>query len=134
MPGTLLNMIVKRLHPGQDLKGSLLQIRDSEGLKSGVVLSMVGSLDGAVLRMADGNKKTIKGPLEIVSSTGTLATNGVHLHLAVADSQGQVTGGHLMEGCPVHTTVEICIACPYMVFERVYDSETGYRELEIFPL
>jgi predicted DNA-binding protein with PD1-like motif len=134
MMGTLLNMIVKRLHPGQDLKGSLLQIRDIEGLKSGVVVCMVGSLNGAVLRMADGNKKAIKGPLEIVSATGTIATNGVHLHLALADENGTVTGGHLLEGCPVHTTVELCIDCPDLVFERVFDSETGYRELEIFPL
>jgi Predicted DNA-binding protein with PD1-like DNA-binding motif len=127
-------MIVKRLHPGQDLKGSLLQIRDSKDLKSGVILSMVGSLNQAVLRMADGNNKTIIGPLEIVSATGTIATNGVHLHLAVADKNGTVMGGHLMEGCPVHTTVELCIECPDMVFERGLDPETGYMELEIFPL
>ena len=126
-------MIVKRLVPGQDLKQSLENIRDKNGLKSGVVLCLVGSLDEAVLRMADGNKNTIKGPLEIVSATGTIATNGIHLHLAVADSQGNVMGGHLMTGCPVHTTVEICILCPDMVFKRVLDSETGYRELEVFP-
>jgi len=134
MPGPLLNMIVKRLHPGQDLKGSLLKIQDSEGLKAGVVLSMVGSLNQAVFRMSDGNNKTIPGPLEIVSATGTIATNGVHLHLAVADKNGTVMGGHLMDGCPIHTTAEICIACPDMVFERVLDPETGYMELEIFPL
>jgi len=126
-------MIVKRLVPGQDLKKSLEEIKDNKGLKSGVILCLVGSLDEAVLRMADGNKKTINGPLEIVSATGTIATNGVHLHLAVADSQGNVRGGHLMRGCPVHTTVEICISCPDMVFKRVNDPETGYRELEIFP-
>ncbi|MDY9923807.1 PPC domain-containing DNA-binding protein [Methanobacterium sp.] len=126
-------MIVKRLVPGQDLKKSLEEIRDNKGLKSGVILCLVGSLDEAVLRMADGNKKTINGPLEIVSATGTIATNGVHLHLAVADSQGNVRGGHLMRGCPVYTTVEICISCPDMVFKRVNDPETGYRELEIFP-
>ncbi|MFA0833093.1 MAG: PPC domain-containing DNA-binding protein [Methanobacterium formicicum] len=126
-------MIVKRLVPGQDLKQSLENIRDNHGLKSGVILCLVGSLDEAVLRMADSNKKTIKGPLEIVSATGTIATNGIHLHLAVADSQGNVTGGHLMDGCPVHTTVEVCILCPDMVFKRVSDSETGYRELEVFP-
>jgi len=126
-------MIVKRLVPGQDLKKSLEEIKDNKGLKSGVILCLVGSLDEAVLRMADGNKKTINGPLEIVSATGTIATNGVHLHLAVADSQGNVKGGHLMKGCPVHTTVEICISCPDMVFKRVNDPETGYRELEIFP-
>jgi len=39
-----------------------------------------------------------------------------------------------MDGCPIHTTAEICIACPDMVFERVLDPETGYMELEIFPL
>lgn len=126
-------MIVKRLVPGQDLKKSLEKIRDNHGLKSGVVLCLVGSLDEAVLRMADGNKKTIKGPLEIVSATGTIATNGIHLHLAVADSQGNVMGGHLMTDCPVHTTVEVCILCPDMVFKRVSDSKTGYRELEVFP-
>ncbi len=126
-------MIVKRLVPGQDLKESLEEIRDNEGLKSGVILCLVGSLDEAVLRMADGNKKTVKGPLEIVSATGTIATNGVHLHLAVADSQDNVRGGHLMKGCPVHTTAEICISCPDMVFKRVNDPKTGYRELEIFP-
>ena len=124
-------MIVKRLVPGQDLKQSLGEIRDNHGLKSGVVLCLVGSLDEAVLRMADGNKKTIKGPLEIVSATGTIATNGIHLHLAVADSQGNVMGGHLMVGCPVRTTVEVCILCPDMVFKRVSDSATGYRELEV---
>jgi uncharacterized protein len=133
MQGILLNMIVKRLVPGQDLKKSLEKIRDKHGLKSGVVLCLVGSLDEAVLRMADGNKKTIKGPLEIVSATGTIATNGVHLHLAVADENGNTIGGHLMGGCPVHTTVEICISCPEMVFKRVFDSETGYRELNVFP-
>jgi uncharacterized protein len=126
-------MIVKRLVPGQDLKKSLENLRDNKGLKSGIVLCLVGSLDEAVLRMADGKNKTIKGPLEIVSATGTIATNGMHLHLAVADSQGNVMGGHLMTGCPVHTTVEICILCPDMVFKRVSDSETGYRELELFP-
>ena len=130
--GILLNMIVKRLVPGQDLKKSLEEIRDKHGLKSGVVLCLVGSLDEAVLRMADGNKNIVKGPLEIVSATGTIATNGIHLHLAVADSQGNVMGGHLMGGCPVHTTIEICISCPDLVFKRVFDPGTGYRELEIF--
>ncbi len=126
-------MIVKRLVPGQDLKKSLENIRDDHGLKSGVILCLVGSLDEAVLRMADGDKKTFKGPLEIVSATGTIATNGIHLHLAVADKLGNVRGGHLLMGCPVHTTVEVCILCPDMVFKRVSDSETGYRELEVFP-
>jgi uncharacterized protein len=131
MHGILLNMIVKRLIPGQDLKRSLEEIRDENGLKSGVIICMVGSLDNAVLRMADETKKLIKGPLEIVSATGTIATNGVHVHLAVADAEGKLTGGHLMDGSLVQTTIELCILSPKMVFERVFDPETGYNELVI---
>nr|WP_279383438.1 DUF296 domain-containing protein [Methanobacterium formicicum] len=52
------------------------------------------------------------------------------MHLAVADKEGAVTGGHLKTGCLVHTTAEICIASCDLVFRRVFDPETGYRELE----
>jgi hypothetical protein len=124
-------MIVKRLIPGQDLKNSLEDIQDENGLKSGVILCMVGSLNKAALRMANGTKKIIDGPLEIVSATGTMATGGVHVHLAVSDEQGKVTGGHLMIGSPVHTTVELCILSSDKIFKRVFDPETGYDELVI---
>lgn len=36
---------------------------------------------------------------EIVSLTGTLSRHGAHLHIAIADFQGNVVGGHLMDGC-----------------------------------
>ena len=124
-------MIVKRLTPGQDLKRSLEDIRDRNNLKSGIIICMVGSLKKIVLRMADGNKKVINGPLEIVSATGTIALNGVHIHLAVADDRGQVTGGHLMEGSPVNTTVELSILESDKIFRREFDPETGYNELVI---
>ncbi len=124
-------MIVKRLIPGQDLKRSLQQIRDENGLKSGVIICMVGSLDNAVLRMADESKTLIKGPLEIVSATGTIATNGVHVHLAVSDRSGAVIGGHLMSGSKVHTTVELCILSSEVIFRRDFDPETGFNELVI---
>jgi len=124
-------MIVKRLIPGQDLKRSLEDIRDTNNLKSGIIICMVGSLNHAVLRMADGGKKIINGPLEIVSAMGTIATDGVHVHLAVSDAEGSVTGGHLMEGSLVHTTVELCILIPNVIFKRIWDPETGYGELHI---
>lgn len=124
-------MIVKRLIPGQDLKSSLEDIRDKNGLKSGVIICMVGSLDQTVLRMSDGNKKAINGPLEIVSVTGTIATDGIHVHLAVSNSEGIVTGGHLMGGSTVHTTVELCILSSNKTFKRLFDPETGYDELVI---
>lgn len=36
---------------------------------------------------------------EIVSLTGTLSRHGAHLHISIADFQGNVVGGHLMDGC-----------------------------------
>jgi predicted DNA-binding protein with PD1-like motif len=73
-------MIVQRLLPGDDLKKSLEEIRDLNGLKSGFVLSMVGSLDRAILRLSNGKNKIICGPLEIVSSEGTISVNGIYVH------------------------------------------------------
>ncbi len=124
-------MIVKRLIPGQDLKRALEEIRDKKDLKSGVIICMVGSLNKAVLRMANGDNNIINGPLEIVSVTGTITTDGVHIHLAVSDNKGVVTGGHLMNGCPVHTTVELCILTSDKIFKREFDPETGYNELVV---
>ena len=124
-------MVVKRLIPGQDLKRALEEVRDKNDLKSGVIICMVGSLDKTVLRMANGDNNIIDGPLEIISATGTIATDGVHIHLAVSDSEGVVTGGHLMNGSPIHTTVELCILTSDKTFKREFDPETGYNELVV---
>lgn len=70
--------------------------------------------------------------MEIVSLVGTLTAEGGHLHLAVADAEGRVFGGHLVEGCTVYTTAEIAIGdLEHLKFVRVVDAETGYKELEI---
>ena len=51
------------------------------------------------------------------------------MHIAISDEEGVVYGGHLMEGCNVHTTAEICIIESEMVFKRIFDPKTGYKEL-----
>ena len=66
-----------------------------------------------------------------MSATGTLAINGVHIHLAVADGNGHVTGGHLMEGSTVNTTVELCVLESDQIFKREFDPDTGFYELVI---
>ena len=122
-------MIVSRILPGEDLKGCVEGLKDFNHLKSGIIICMVGSITKAVLRMSNGDKKVFAGPLEIVSAEGTISSNGVHVHIAVSDDEGAVYGGHLMEGCKVHTTAEICIMETEMVFKRIFDPETGYKEL-----
>ena len=50
------------------------------------------------------------GDLEILSLCGTLSTDGAHLHITVANSNGAVIGGHLCCGSLVRTTAELGIS------------------------
>ena len=117
--------------PGDDLKQGLEDLVDSNQFKSGIIVCMVGSLNDAVLRMSNGNKKCFKGLFEIVSGEGTISNNGIHVHIAISNSDGIVYGGHLLKGCKIHTTAEIAIIKSEMCFERSYDPTTGYKELVI---
>ncbi len=108
-------------------------------LGAGCVLTCVGSLDQARLRMpgAAGEPesfRTFEGPLEIVSLTGTLGPDGPHLHISLAGRDGACVGGHLVRGCIVHTTAELVIGdLPDVAFHRAPDAATGYGELTVTP-
>lgn len=76
----------------------------------------------------------LAGEIEILTLAGSLAANGSHLHISVADRQGRVLGGHVAPGCIVRTTAEILLALlPDWQFERAPDPATGYAELQIAP-
>lgn len=121
-----------RLLPGQDLKANIEQYTRDHRIQAGVVLSGVGSLKRAVLRLADESHKTIEQNFEIVSLTGTLSENGCHLHISLGDRQGQVIGGHLKDGCLIYTTAEIVLGeLKDLVFTREPDEHTGFDELTI---
>ncbi len=124
-------MIVSRMMPGDDLKKGLEDLVDLEKLKSGIIVCIVGSLNDAVLRMANSDSKKFSGLFEIVSAVGTISIDGIHVHIAISDSDGIVYGGHLLKGCKIHTTAEIAIIEPEMSFERIFDPKTGYKELVI---
>jgi uncharacterized protein len=124
-------MIVSRMIPGDDLKQGLEELVYSDDFKSGIIVCMVGSLNDAVLRLSNGNKKCFKGLYEIVSGEGTISNNGIHVHIAISNSEGIVYGGHLLKGCKIHTTAEIAIIKSEIGFKRSYDPTTGYKELEI---
>jgi len=73
--------------------------------------------------------------LEIVSVTGTLSDTSMHVHLAVSDSTGKTTGGHLVPGCKVFTTIELVILdlSDQWSFDRKTDEQTTYLELDPRP-
>lgn len=122
-----------RLHPGEDLRDRLQALAQTQGWEAAAIVTAVGSLTQAHLRFAGQPQGTmLNGPFEILSLVGTLSRHGLHLHISVGDANGQVWGGHLLSGCPIHTTAEIVLTTlPGWVFTRSPDPVTGYRELAI---
>ncbi|HEV7843646.1 MAG TPA: PPC domain-containing DNA-binding protein, partial [Pyrinomonadaceae bacterium] len=91
-----------RLLPKQDLRKQLELFVRQRKLRAGLILTAVGSLQKASLRLADQKEATIfEGKYEIVSLVGTLSPDGVHLHISLSDSTGKTIGGHLVEGCEI---------------------------------
>jgi len=119
-----------RLPPGADLRGVLEQATRDRGMAA-FVLCGIGSLGDARLRLADATQPSvIEGPCEIVSLSGSLTADGAHLHMAVADAQGRVRGGHVVPGNLVRTTAELLLAwLPGWDLGRELDPQTGYAEL-----
>jgi predicted DNA-binding protein with PD1-like motif len=132
-PGSATRYLAVRLLPGEDLRQRLTAIFGAEPEAAGFVAAGVGSLGPAVLRLAGRDDAlTIAGPLEIVALSGTLSVDGPHLHLAVADARGRVTGGHLMAGAIVRTTAEVVLGLAAGVqFHRATDPRTGFAELSM---
>jgi predicted DNA-binding protein with PD1-like motif len=122
-----------RLTPGQDLKSEIVNYVREHQIKAGAIMTCVGSLSRAVIRMADEKiTKTFEQKFEIVSLVGTLSQDGCHLHISLSDKESNVIGGHLKEGSLVYSTAEIILTeFNDLVFNRIDDPETGFKELNI---
>ena len=130
-----MKVLPLRLTPGDDLRQALETWMGEQQEQAGCLISAVGSLSLAKLRLAGATHATaIQGELEILSLSGTLSPDGAHLHVAVAGSSGAVIGGHLCAGSLVRTTAELVIGLlPDWQFSRELDPATGYPELRITP-
>jgi predicted DNA-binding protein with PD1-like motif len=132
-----MRMIVTRLHEGQDLKQSMEKLVRAMNLSAATVISGVGSLHAACLRMAGAEAgrqdiRKLEGPFEVVSLIGNLGQERTHLHMSISDKNGNVIGGHVKEGCTVHTTVELVLAVEdKLAFGEESDTQTGFGELSI---
>lgn len=132
LPAALLPLPV-RLQPGDDLRRALEQAATAHGAAAAFVLSAVGSLKPARLRLAGAEATLdIDTDVELLTLSGTLAPGASHLHMSVSDAQGRVLGGHVAYGCIVRTTAEVLLALlPGWRFSRQPDPATGWAELVI---
>jgi predicted DNA-binding protein with PD1-like motif len=125
-----------RLMPGQDLFDSIEAFVRQRNIEAGCVLSGVGSLTYATLRLANREfTSEYHGYFEIVSITGTVSSHGSHLHLSISDEDGKTIGGHFESGCKIYTTAEIVIAAfEDVIYKREFAEDSGYEELVVYDL
>lgn len=124
-----------RLLPGHDLRQELRAFVNERHIQAGYIATCVGSLTKATLRFANQNQGTeMHGHFEILSLTGTISEQTMHLHMAIADSVGKTYGGHLVEENRIFTTAEIVIGelMDYS-FSTELDTASGFNELKIRP-
>jgi predicted DNA-binding protein with PD1-like motif len=124
---------VLRLTPGADPRTALRTWCTEQAVEAAAVVAAVGSLSTAVLRHAGSDTPSmLVEDLEVCALTGTLSRHGVHLHLVVSDREGRVSGGHMLDGCVVRTTLELVLqVIDGLVMRRLHDPATGYPELMV---
>ena len=126
-----------RLTPGQDLRAALEVAVQRQNCRAAFVLSGIGSLSTAGIRLAGADQATrLTGSMEILTLSGTVAVAeggaSSHMHMAVSTATGEVLGGHVAPGCTVLTTAEVLLALlPDWQFSREPDMGTGYDELVV---
>jgi predicted DNA-binding protein with PD1-like motif len=124
---------VFRLKPGEDMKVEIEKYVQLHKIKAGVILSGVGNIGQAKIRLANENiVKEFKDQwgFEIVSVTGTISISKNHVHISFSDKNAITFGGHIKEGCIVRVTAEIVIGeIQEYEFTREFDKESGFDEL-----
>lgn len=125
-----------RLKSGQDLFDSIEAFVNEKHIEAGCVLSGVGSLTHATIRLANREfSSEYDGHFEIVSMTGTVSIHGSHLHISISDEDGKTIGGHFESGCKIYTTAEMVIAVfNDVIYKREFAEDSGYDELTVYDV
>jgi len=128
---------VFRIKPEQELVSEIARYCRQNGISSGVVIGIIGSVESAslnFLRELPGKYETkeYQGPLEIVCAQGSIALKDaeliIHVHIQLS-SPDECRGGHLVEA-KVFSTAEVVIAELDYQLHRYADSYTGLNELQ----
>lgn len=131
------NYLAIRLDKNEEIIASLNKIINDEGINSGIVNAIGATNDFTINTFNTTLKKyqenNFKGTYEIVSLTGniTLKDNEpyIHLHMACADNNGNVVGGHLKSSI-ISATLEMFITIIDKKINRKYDLATGLNLME----
>ena len=141
--GSISEVLAFRLLPGMDVLTGIKEACESAGVKNGVILSAIGSLDGAAVcnpmpsttakfGWGYGAPTVFAGQIELVSAAGTIChgDNGevlLHIHCSLSDRNGNAYGGHMVEGQnKVLMTTDVVVGVLDKInMIRQFDEETG---------
>jgi predicted DNA-binding protein with PD1-like motif len=146
---SLGKIIVKQLPSNEDLIQNIKKLCIDNGIRYAKILSVVGSLRKLTVECIVvseinesgfdfGPPRVFAGPLQILSLAGIIFENeagemDAHLHGTFSDSDGNVFGGHILEGeNPVATRLVIVIGeiAGVSMIEK-YDKESGHMVLHV---
>lgn len=136
--GKLGRVIAVRLKPDTDVLLGLTEACRHYKISNGVILSAIGSLDGAkfcdVIDLPTkagcgyGEVLHLSGPIELTGASGIICHEkntgeiNLHIHVNLCDRYGNGHGGHLVEGTKVKMTVDVIMAeIEGILMERQWD-------------
>ncbi|HEY3411949.1 MAG TPA: PPC domain-containing DNA-binding protein [Armatimonadota bacterium] len=102
-------VVLVRMDPGEDVLTALRAAVEREGIRNGVILSGVGSLNAFNVHVVGVPSLPTcdvfvhgDGAYDILTLAGTVIEGRVHAHITFSDTE-KAYGGHLEEGCRVLT-------------------------------
>jgi predicted DNA-binding protein with PD1-like motif len=124
--GEISDILVIRLKRGEEIKAGVMEACRKYEIKNAVIMSMVGSLNGAVYYdpvmnpdvkcgVSYADPISLERPVQLLSAHGEVCHRDdgelyIHIHATFADSQGNAYGGHLAdEGNQALCTVNIFV-------------------------
>lgn len=141
--GSIKEVVAFRLKPGMDVMKSLAEICEEHKIDNAIILSAIGSLQGAhylnpvptadsVCGYAYGEALQLYGPIELVSAAGMICHSEsgeimLHVHCSLSDQNGNAYGGHMIDGNKVLITTDVVLGVVDKInMVRKYDEETGF--------
>lgn len=127
--GQCSKIIMGRLQKGDDLLPALEKIIIEEEIQWGS-LTAIGAIEKAKLAYFDQQKKeyrdfAVNYPAEITNCLGNISLKEgkpfIHAHITLADEQGTLCGGHLMQGT-------IVFACEFKIEQ--YEGDVPHRKAD----
>lgn len=113
---SVARIIAVRMNPGDDILASLEEAAARERIKSGVILSGVGSVNAYHYHVVgtrdlppENYFEKGEAALDIVNINGMILDGRVHAHITLSNTE-HALGGHMEPGCRVLTFAVAVIA------------------------